>query len=492
MPFAFCALIITKCKIVWCDKDMIELNNTLTDTQMSLLGQLFSRGSLDLLQGSVNGIDGLDYFQTVAVAYAVITKSCLLNIDTGLGKTLLAAGIMNVVSTLMPDLKWVYLCQCSNLKTTADKLKKHLYEKNLVFCDSTEERVLNTFFTLKATNANVIVLSYEAITLPAVESFIFKHRNVFRGLFLDESQMLSNLESHTSRLVSAIMNSCEYRIMLSATPLRIAVQQVVNQIYMLDRKMFEGVTMSSFMNQFMLWNDHEIVGYRNLDDLQTMLLPRMLSISRADISARGTYTPYMKICDSQLHKDASIADVMSYKTQPFSRTMRTLVQIINSYRQQGKRGLVYANRNILKSALKSALSESGFIVDILDGSNTSTQKAKEIVHRRFLDGELDVLITNITMGKDLPCDYIVFYELTFDYKQMIGRGERGLSGTDLDIVFIITDSLYEMRYFYVNVYQRGILLETLCAKDLPELHSAVEQLKCKLAEKGTSLAELLE
>ena len=49
-----------------------------------------------------------------------------------------------------------------------------------------------------------------------------------------------------------------------------------------------------------------------------------------------------------------------------------------------------------------------------------------------------------------------------------------------------------MRFFYANVYQRGILLEKLCGKDLPELHGAVEQLEHKLEEKGISIKDLFE
>ena len=49
-----------------------------------------------------------------------------------------------------------------------------------------------------------------------------------------------------------------------------------------------------------------------------------------------------------------------------------------------------------------------------------------------------------------------------------------------------------MRYFYANVYQRGLLLERLCGKDMPELHIAVKQLEDKLQSKGIDLAELMQ
>lgn len=470
----------------------MELTNTLTQQQFELLGQLFQRGSLDTLRHCVKGVDELEYFQTISIAYATIAQSCLLNIDTGLGKTLIAAGIINVLKSTKPRLRWVYLCQCGNLKTTADKLRKHLFNCNLEYCDSTESLILRTFFSRRAENADVLVLSYEAITQPDVESFLFKNRDIFQGIFLDESQMLSNLESHTSRLVSAIINTACYRILLSATPLRINIEQVINQIYMIDRTMFSDINMQTFLNHFRVWSDREVIGYKNLEELQYMLMPRMLSFSRTDLNARGDYMPIMKICSSGLDSDASVQDVINYKLDSTSTTMQSLLRYVKEYTCMGKHGLIYANRNTVKRALYNALLAAGYRVGILDGSTTPTQQQKDRVHKNFLNGDYDVLITNITTGKDLPCSYVIFYELTFDYKQMIGRGERGLQGVDLDVIFIITDSIYEMRFFYANVYQRGVLLERLCGKDLPELHDAIAQLEDKLRNKGVDLNDLFD
>lgn len=471
---------------------MTELKHTLTAEQRTLLGDLFERGSLNTLKHCVNGIDELDFFQTIAIGYAIITKACILNIDTGLGKTLIAAGVMNVMHTIQPRLHWVYLCQCSNLKTTADKLNKHLFDMQVLYCDSAEAAVLENFCSNKALLADVIVLSYEAITVPVVESFLFNSRNIFRGIILDESQILSNLTSYTSRLISAIINTADFKVFLSATPLRISVEQVVNQLYMLDRKMFDGVTLSSFLNQYRVWSDKEIIGYKNLDHLEFQLMERMLSLSRTDLDIRGEYTPYMHICSTSLADDAKVFDVINYKSDIYGSTMRKLVQLIKDYKHKGKHGLIYINRNILKTAVCRFLTDEGIRVDILDGKHTTTQRKKDKVHQTFLEGDLDVLITNITTGKDLPCDYIIFYELTFDYKQMIGRGERGLQGQNLDIHFLLTDSVYEMKFFYANVYQRGVLLERLCGKDLPELHVALQQLEDILQNKGVVLNDIFD
>lgn len=470
----------------------MNILNTLTKGEIQQLSQLFSRRSFSLLRHCVNGISELADFQAVSIAYAIITRACLLNIDTGLGKTLIAAGIINVLHTMKPHLKWVYICQCSNLGTTAAKLKTHLFEANLVFCDSTETQILNTFFTRKAINADVLVLSYEAIVKPEVEGFLFKNRDVYQGIILDESQMLSNLASHTSRLISAIINAACYKILLSATPLRINAEQVVNQVYMVDRVMFSQCNMQTFLNYFRVWSNGEIIGYKNLDDLKGILMPRMLSFSRSDLAMRGNYVPFAKLCYSGLRNDASMQDVIASKVNPSGSLMKTLVELVLQYKQQNKRGLIYANRNVLKTSIRDALLSAGITTDILDGYHTSTQHLKERVHKSFLNNNLDVLITNISTGKDLPCDYIVFYELSFDYKQMIGRGERGLTGTDLDVIFILTDSECEIKFFYKNVYQRCILLEQLCGKDMPELHGTWEQIKQHMSERGMLLSDIFD
>lgn len=461
---------------------------TLSQRQVELISQLEEMGSMESLKYAVRDKE-LASFQTKAVAYGIITQACLFNLDTGLGKTLIAAAIINILHRMRPQLKWIFICQCSNLLTTYTKLRDALYDCDVEFSDSTENRILSTFFTRKAANADVIVLSYEAITCPAVETFLFKNRYVFKGVFLDESQLISNLASHTSRLISAIIDSCQYKYALSATPLRINPDQVVNQVYMIDRHMFDGDSMDTFMNRFKVWDDGRVVGYRDLELLQRLLSPRVFSFTRKELGVKGNYTPIAELVDTRgLYKDVPKYDQLRViKADVNGPAMQTLIDTVQYYTDNGMRGLIYANRNVVKTALRDVLTAKGFSTDILDGRNTNTQQKKDKVHKAFLAGEYQVLITNITTGKDLPCDYIIFYEQTFDYKQMIGRGERGLSGRDMEIVFILCSDTYELQFFYNNVYQRGVLLEELCHKDLSELKQVVKQIEERLGPDFLSL-----
>lgn len=454
---------------------------TLTDRQLELLAYLQESKSVDSLRHSVKGVE-LARFQTHAIAFGIVTEACVFSLDTGLGKTLVAAGIMNILKLMKPNLRWIFVCQCSNLSTTSKKLQAALYNMNVVYCDSTESRILDTFFTRNAANADVVVLSYEAITCPPVENFLFKNRHVFKGIFLDESQLVSNLTSHTSRLISAIIDSCNYKFALTATPLRINPDQVVNQVYMVDRAMFSGESMDTFMNYFRIWDDARVVGYKDLDKLQQLLSLRVFNYTRASLGAKGNYRPIVELVDTNgLYSEIPKIDQLRViKADKHGPAMQRLCEVLLDYKRKGKRGLIYANRNVVKTALLDRLRSIGLSVDILDGRNTNTQQKKDKVHQAFLHDTYDVLITNITTGKDLPCDYIIFYEQTFDYKQMIGRGERGLAGRDMDIVFILCSDTYELQFFYSNVYQRGMMLEELCGKDLSELSQVVKQIEAEL------------
>lgn len=457
---------------------------TLTEKQFILLSQLYKRNSAQSLTKLVRGEELAD-FQTCAVAHGLIAEACVYNVDTGLGKTMISAGLINAVKAYVPNLKWIFLCQCSNIGQTYKKLSMWLNDSNIAYSDSTEDSILDVFFTRKAITADVVILSYEAIICPSVESFLFKNRHLFKGVFIDESQLISNLSSHTSQLVSAIVNNCRYKFALTATPLRINIDQVVNQVYMVDRHLFDGNNLDGFLRQFKVWDDGRVVAYQNLEQLQQLLAPRMFSFTRSELGMRGDYRPLPVLVDTR-GRYATVPRLDQTKVMKSDKdgpALKALGHEITRCKALGLRGLIYANLNEVKVAARDYLKELGIRVAILDGRHTNTSRKKDAMQMAFNSGEYDVIITNLTTGKDLPCDYICFYEQTFDYKQMLGRGERGLAGVNLDIIFILCKDTYELDFFYENVYQRGLLLETLCGKDLSELKQAVKEIESILKSK---------
>lgn len=454
------------------------MKSTLTEQQLNLLNELYSRGSYLPFRDTVRE-KTLSSEQTRCVAHALIAKSALFNVDTGLGKTIMATSIINILKVVDPTLKWIFICPCNNLRSTYRKLSDGLFNSSVEYCDATEDRMQSIFFSRRASTADIMVLSYEASITPLAEDFLFRNRNIFRGIFIDEAHYISNMTSHTSQLLNSIVDNCEYRFALTATPLRIKIDQEVNIVHMLDRKMFGDVEKETFLNYFRIWEDRQVVGYKNLETLKNILAPRVIFLSRKELGLKGNYRPVPHLVNVR-GDYSNLPTALRYsaiRKNENEACYEKITAVVLDYIRQGKIGVVYANRNIIKKKLKTILEEAGVRVAILDGKNTNTQLKKDRVNESFLAGNLDVVITNITVGRDLPANYVLFFELTFDYSQMIGRCERGLKGNDMDIVFILLKEKSDMEFFYHNVYKRGILSEKLCGKDVGELRPILNEIE---------------
>ena len=424
----------------------------LTDQQRELFIDLCNRGSVQSLRYAVKDKILAD-FQTVCVAIALIMEKQLISLDTGLGKTLVATAIINILHKKYPGIKWLYLCQSSNLKTTCDKVESGLYTASCIWTGADKTSILKTFFKNDALSADVLILPYNILENKAVNDFLFRNRGLYQGVVVDESQTIGNDESYTFRLVDGLLNNTRFGYLLSATPLRVDPEQVCNQIAIMDRARYGHMRGDRFIARYRIVKDGQILGYQNLDELEELLLFACISYTRKSLNMKGKYNVQIVWCDPlEEYKTVSKMETFSkILGDPAGPTVHALVKLCCEKNLEGKKGLVYVNRTENKVMVQEALEQAGLRVGIMDGKFTNTQKKKEVVHQQYINGELDVLITNVSTGKDLPSDYICFYEMTFDFKQMLGRGERGLTGNNMDIVFILVRNTGLVDYFYKNM-----------------------------------------
>lgn len=450
-----------------------RLNLTLSYKQIELINELQERGSCNLLRGIVKGVELAD-FQQVTVAYAYIVKYCLISLDTGLGKTLVATGLINFISQLHPGKKWIFAVQNSNLESTYKKVKSGVYGLRVMWSDANSKEVVKRMLSVDLDTYDVFVLSYQAVCNKYLNDYLYDVVDKFHGIIIDESHMLSNYTGFSAKMLGAVMQKMEYRYMLTATPVRVSPCQVINQIYMLDPKMFDGVSLQRYRNFFLRKEDGRITGFQNLDELSESISPRYIGITRSELGLKGKHTPIVILCEpKEEYRKLRKSDIFRrIKGDWDGPTMRAAKDFILSRADQGQKGVMYVNLIDNKDLLKRYLERYGIKVGILDGAHTPTSAMKEMVHSNFVNGMYDVLLTNITTGRDLQCNFIAFYELTFDFVQFVGRGERGLTGNDLDIVFFLAKDTEEITYFVDNVLERGLLLESVSQKDLKALKDA--------------------
>ena len=161
------------------------------------------------------------------------------------------------------------------------------------------------------------------------------------------------------------------------------------------------------------------------------------------------------------------------KTPLGSDAFDKTIRLVNRLKSEGKKGLVYANINEIKEELWKGLASQGLKVEVIDGTVSDKGDRPKVIES-FTRGEIDVIVTNITTGLDLDCDYIIFYELTVNIKQMIGRAERGLKGNNIELYFFVVLNSCEEDYFLENVYNKSVLLRELFDKDNDELEKVKE------------------
>lgn len=456
------------------------LTPTVTIEQGKLICDLNDLGGLDSLQTAVKN-KTLARFQTQSLAFAAVVEKCLISLDTGLGKTLVATGLMNVLSA-MPEnigMKWIVIVQNSNLVSTYNKIKDGLYNLEICYSDSINAKVVQMFTMENMNEYDVFVLSYEAIVNETMNDFLFNMRNVFNGIIVDESHTISNMTATGSKIIQYIMKCMKYRYMLTATPIRVNPNQIINQIYSLDEDMFSDVRLDQYKRQFELKDTTgKVVSYKDLDYLREDIFWRYIGATRADLGAKGDHTvrvilPEPKEEYLDVKKMDTFRDIKGDYGGP---AMVALLQLVLDKKARGEIGVAYVNQNVTKQNVKRFLEEAGVSVGVLDGTFTNTNEKKEEVHQAFSKGEYDILLTNITTGRDLQCNYLMFYEMTFDFQQFLGRGERGLTGNDMDVIFILVKDTEEITYFYENMLQRAEMLELIGKKDVEELKNAYEQI----------------
>lgn len=446
------------------------MSTELNEIELNLLHEIAYSDSCDSLKHILHGYTLAD-FQTKAIAWCIIWKRMIISLDTGLGKTLIASSIMNLIPE--PG-KWIFMCQLNSLRQTYEKISKCLPNKVILATDSSKSAITYIMST-DIRKVDIYLVTYESFKDIDFNTWILRNKEEFIGIFLDESHNVANNTSRIHDYLKLMLeHSFKYQYFLTATPLRVSPIQFINQVSVMDPKLVRNPERLAMMCQ--VYENGVIVGYKNLEAIAKLLSPRYLNISREEIGCKGNYEPIFVpiLNDTKIPGKDTPNNPKIQKSDPNGLPIQSLVQLVLSLVRKGKKGIIYANLNKYKSLIVKELSQFCSVGEISGRINVQERK---ILQDKFNNNELQVLVINVTESLDLTCDFIIFYELTSLYKQVIGRGERGLSGRDLQIYFMVITDNYDMNFFFKHVYQCGILLESLCHKNISELHGIHDQIK---------------
>ncbi len=395
--------------------------------------------------------DSLVGLQTVDVLSAIYRKRAIISYDTGLGKTYLASGIIRMLLNEDSSRKFIIIVKNKQLEQTPVKLQRCIgvsvmalnAERTVV-----KEKILSGDF-LKAT---VLVITHSCLQNNAVMSKLLENKQEYCCLIIDEAHNLSNTtDANSAVMLRGMCRAFEYCFALTATPITSDVKQYASLASMLDNEKYPDsakLARNLRSGKFRIMDDPLFFIERKRNDF--------------GISSKISGFPYFVEC--MPHQFGARGQDMAELCKGDGAVNQAMALVSFIEEHKGSRGLIYVNRHSIRGWIIPFLEKAGIRYGCINGC-TKRSEDRETMQRFNKDRELDVVITSITEAIDLDCDWVMFYELTLNVEQMIGRAYRGLNDKELNVYFMLTKDTYESDFFYENIYKRSQMVKNILGKE---------------------------
>lgn len=417
----------------------------------------------DILDGVV-----LEDFQCVDLVRTLLYKVMILNYETGMGKTLLAAAIIKAFLNEMPSRRFIMVVQKSQLDQTPQEIKK--WTGLDVLSTTAESRQIDrAFYSQDSLKYPILMITHDTLKNVDAMRALHLNRDRYFGIIVDEVHLLSNfIDSGSGMMLRGLLNYFQVKVGLTATPVTTQAEQVVNLAFMFDPKKIEDVKQ---------WVTYVKNGAPIMDEMPDLFIRR----TRKDLGIANTYKTMIEYVDAHPHQIGVSGKEMFAVTKAkgaYNQANRT-AHIILKEIMNGRRGLVYVHHHASREWLEEILRGKNIRFDSIHGLVKSEQR--KIIFDKFAKGELDVVLTSVTTALNLDCEYVIFYEYTRNIKQMIGRAERGLNPKTLYLYFIFTQETGEVDYFLNGIYATSLWIQEVLRQDYRNL---VDVGKGLLAQRG--------
>lgn len=404
----------------------------------------------------------LHEIQVTDVEQMLASKRAMAIYDTGLGKTYIAAAIMRALFGEDGNNRCIYVVKKDQLIQTPEKIRQATGMSVRTFSSSGED--LDRLEHVDYEFSQVIMVTHQCLLRKQFMDWMFKNRQYYSVLIIDEAHELSNISGAQSSIaLQAMANSFEYCYALTATPITTDLAQLVRLSALVDGKRF-GNTKKLARD---LRHDPNFIE-KNSDFY--------IKRTRADFGSEKNYHGEIIWVDPQDNQQTDRYDVLRFKGPGAENQSDALIGYLLS--RSGKRGLVFVNMHKIRDYICQKLDCTPIRYRCINGE-TSQDERKQVMREFNEDGTVDVVITSVTTAIDLDCDFVVFYEFTTNVKQMIGRAHRGLGDKCLEIVYIITDDSPEVDFFMNNIWSRCELTARVLAQDNAGLEDIRDEIVSK-------------
>lgn len=424
--------------------------------------KLASMQSFEAIKEVLDGIS-LHDLQCIDIMKMLASKRSIVSYSTGLGKTVLAAGVMKLLWNEDPSRKFIFFGTKDQLTQTPRKLEAMCGRKVVASFASADS--LQTLFDLNYGDYSVLFLTHGVLSKDRLMNDLFKHRSEYCGVFIDEAHELSNVGfAKSASILAGVVRQFEYCYALTATPITTAVKQLAKLSNLVDSVRFPDARKLELR-----FNN----GATTLEDYPCFYINR----TRADFGSQAKYNGLVEFVEPLPHQRKECGGNKLFSLCKGPGAYPQAERLVSLVKQRSEcRGLIYVNQHEVREWILPFLEKAGVKYACVNGYTKLSDRME--IERQFNEEKsLDVVITSVTTALDLDCDYVIFYEFTVDVKQMIGRAHRGLGDKELDVIFIITEDTSEIDYFYDNIYSISMTIKEIMHHDYSELEQVDREIK---------------
>lgn len=410
-----------------------------------------------------NGIELAD-FQSIDLVRALFFKKVVFVYDTGIGKTVMAAGVIKALTNEAKNRRFIMVVEKSQLSQTPQKIKQWT-GLNVLTSSATGEDLHRVFEAQDPLRYPILMITHDTLKSVNAMNALFKYKDAYFGIIVDEVHKLTNFtESQSASMLRALLRNFEYRYGLTATPVTSKPDQIVNLAHMFDPSKVERV--------------HDTIVESKKGRSLTGDYPDLFFVrTRADLGISGNYRTHVEWVDPHEHQERAKGTDMFVTTRAEGAHNQAskVAELIHKHKIKGERGLIFVHHHKSREWLCKKLDEENIRYGCINGNVKSSDR--DAIYAGFARGELDVVLTSVTTALDLDSEYIIFYEYTANIKQMLGRAERGLNPKTLDLYFIFTRNTGEVDYFLEKIYALSLWIQDVLKQDYSTLIRAGNMLK---------------
>ncbi len=216
--------------------------------------------------------------QAKALSFLCTLKVAALFGDSGIGKTKPAIDLANSRYLYGKISKVLVLCSCITMDDFKQQIKKWQPHPGLQW------KMIGIESIGKSNDR-----FYEGLTFTDRDTMII----------IDKSHLIKSPDALRSIRIQQLCNKCTYKLLLSATPVTENPGNLYMQYAMLDYRITGYSNWEKFARQFILFGGtdmKEIIGYKNLNYLASLIAPYTYQIKKEDCLTLPSKTFCSRIC----------------------------------------------------------------------------------------------------------------------------------------------------------------------------------------------------